>query len=150
MRTAITGLLALAATTAAIMTIDTTTTHAQALDPASLLEQASSEQAPPPVPAEPQPEAIDQPQEIALGTFTTSAYSLRGYMRSGAWTYYGAIAVDPDVIPLGSTVYIEDLGYFTAEDTGGAVWGSHIDIWLPSYWEAIGYGLQYRRAWLIS
>lgn len=56
----------------------------------------------------------------------------------------GTIAVDPNVIPLGSTVYIEDLGYFTAEDTGSGVQGYWIDVWMPSCDQAINFGRQTR------
>ncbi|HEC87039.1 MAG TPA: hypothetical protein ENI49_04135, partial [Thermoplasmatales archaeon] len=53
-----------------------------------------------------------------------------------------SIAVDPDVIPLGSIVYIKELdgkelsngerldGYFVAEDTGGGIEGKHIDLFV--------------------
>ncbi|MEH7209956.1 3D domain-containing protein [Priestia megaterium] len=43
------------------------------------------------------------------------------------------IAVDPNVIPLGSTVYIPALGgSFKAEDTGGAIDGNHIDVYMAN------------------
>lgn len=42
------------------------------------------------------------------------------------------IAADPDVIPLGSKVYVEGYGYATAEDTGGAIQGNRIDVFIPS------------------
>lgn len=51
------------------------------------------------------------------------------------------IAVDPSVIPLGSTVYIEGLGTFTAEDIGGAINGNHIDV-LVDYGEAEPLGVR--------
>ena len=41
---------------------------------------------------------------------------------------YGAIAVDPRVIPLGSQLYVEGYGYGFACDTGGAIKGNHIDL----------------------
>ena len=42
------------------------------------------------------------------------------------------IAVDPDVIPLGSKVYVPGYGYAVAGDTGGAINGHHIDVYLDS------------------
>lgn len=42
------------------------------------------------------------------------------------------IAVDPSVIPLGSTVEIEGYGRFIAIDTGGAIKGNRIDILVGS------------------
>lgn len=50
------------------------------------------------------------------------------------------IAVDPRVIPLHSIVYIEGLGYFVAEDTGSAIKGNKIDIFVSSKEEAIQLG----------
>lgn len=52
------------------------------------------------------------------------------------------IAVDPAVIPLGSKVYVEGFGYATAEDTGSAIKGNRIDIFIPSREEALEYGVK--------
>jgi N-acetylmuramoyl-L-alanine amidase len=52
------------------------------------------------------------------------------------------IAVDPAVIPLGSKVYVEGFGYATAEDTGSAIKGNRIDIFIPSRDEALEYGVK--------
>jgi N-acetylmuramoyl-L-alanine amidase len=52
------------------------------------------------------------------------------------------IAVDPDVIPLGSKVYVEGFGYATAEDTGSAINGNRIDIFIPKREEAMEYGVR--------
>lgn len=52
------------------------------------------------------------------------------------------IAVDPDVIPLGSKVYVEGYGYATADDTGGDIKGDRIDLFIPSEDEALDYGRQ--------
>ncbi|MFN8524109.1 MAG: 3D domain-containing protein [Chloroflexota bacterium] len=65
---------------------------------------------------------------------------------TGTRTHWGTVAVDPRFIPLGSQLLIE--GYdmvFTAEDTGGAVKGNHIDVWLPDGSAAKTYGTQYRK-----
>ncbi|MCM3597848.1 LysM peptidoglycan-binding domain-containing protein [Metabacillus idriensis] len=50
------------------------------------------------------------------------------------------IAVDPNVIPLGSKVYVEGYGYATAEDTGGAIKGNRIDVFIPTQDAAIAFG----------
>jgi N-acetylmuramoyl-L-alanine amidase len=52
------------------------------------------------------------------------------------------IAVDPDVIPLGSKVYIEGYGYARAEDTGGAIKGNRIDIYMQHKEDALNYGVR--------
>lgn len=50
------------------------------------------------------------------------------------------IAVDPSVIPLGTKVYVEGYGYATAEDTGGAIKGNKIDVFIPTQDGAISWG----------
>ncbi|MBM7693416.1 3D (Asp-Asp-Asp) domain-containing protein/LysM repeat protein [Peribacillus deserti] len=50
------------------------------------------------------------------------------------------IAVDPSVIPLGSKVYVEGYGYATAEDTGGAIKGNRIDVFIPNEQNALNWG----------
>ncbi|WP_084405676.1 peptidoglycan-binding protein [Alteribacter aurantiacus] len=50
------------------------------------------------------------------------------------------VAVDPSVIPLGSTVHVEGYGTFIAGDTGGAIRGNKIDIFMPNREEAIQFG----------
>ena len=42
------------------------------------------------------------------------------------------IAVDPDVIPLGSTVHVEGYGEAIAGDIGGGINGNEIDVFIPS------------------
>ncbi|WP_026567704.1 3D domain-containing protein [Bacillus sp. UNC41MFS5] len=50
------------------------------------------------------------------------------------------ISVDPKVIKLGTKVYVEGYGYAIAGDTGGAIKGKKIDIFVPSYKKAIQWG----------
>ena len=50
------------------------------------------------------------------------------------------IAVDPKLIPKGSLVYIEGWGYYIAEDTGSAIKGKRIDLFLNSHRMAIQLG----------
>jgi len=65
---------------------------------------------------------------------------------SGTKTRWGVVAVDPKVIPIGSTLLIEGYeGVFVAEDVGSGIRGEAVDIWLPDRAEAKRYGTQYRR-----
>ncbi|MFD1021134.1 ubiquitin-like domain-containing protein [Thalassobacillus hwangdonensis] len=50
------------------------------------------------------------------------------------------IAVDPNVIPLGTRVHVEGYGYAVAGDTGGAIKGNKIDLFYPSKSKALGFG----------
>jgi 3D (Asp-Asp-Asp) domain-containing protein len=50
------------------------------------------------------------------------------------------IAVDPRVIPLGTKVYVEGYGYAVAADTGGAIKGFKIDLFMPSKADAYRWG----------
>ncbi|MCG7344500.1 3D domain-containing protein [Sporosarcina sp. ACRSL] len=50
------------------------------------------------------------------------------------------IAVDPNVIPLGTKVYVEGYGYAIAGDTGSAIKGNKIDVFFPSKSEAYKWG----------
>lgn len=52
------------------------------------------------------------------------------------------ISVDPNVIPLGSKVYVEGYGNAIAGDTGGSIKGNKIDVFIPTKEEAIKFGRQ--------
>lgn len=64
-------------------------------------------------------------------TVTATAYCLTGRTATGMPAGPGVIAVDPGVIPLGSSVYVTGYGNAIAADTGGAIVGNKIDVWLP-------------------
>jgi 3D (Asp-Asp-Asp) domain-containing protein len=63
---------------------------------------------------------------------------------SGPWPEPGMVAVDPSVIPLGSTVWVQGLGTFVATDTGSMVRGAHLDVFNLSYQDALAWGVQER------
>lgn len=52
------------------------------------------------------------------------------------------IAVDPNVIPLGSRVWVEGYGEAIAGDTGGAIKGNKIDLFMPNQQDALNWGRQ--------
>ncbi|WP_374712177.1 3D domain-containing protein, partial [Symbiobacterium terraclitae] len=78
--------------------------------------------------------------EAGVGTMTRTGVSVRT----------GAVAVDPNVIPLGTLLYVEGYGYAVAVDTGGAIKGNRIDLFSwASVADALRFGLQPRRVWVL-
>lgn len=53
---------------------------------------------------------------------------------------YGTVAVDPDVIPLGSKLYIEGYGYAIANDVGTSIKGNKIDVYMEKYEQCLIWG----------
>lgn len=53
------------------------------------------------------------------------------------------IAVDPNTIPYGTELYIDGVGYRTAEDCGGLVKGKHIDIYFDCHSKVDAFGKKY-------
>ncbi|MBU9728077.1 3D domain-containing protein [Diplocloster modestus] len=81
--------------------------------------------------------------------FESTAYCETGDpTASGKWPREGVtVAVDPDVIPLGSAVMIWDesgewVGIYEAQDTGRLIRGRIIDLYIQDYAECIDYGRQ--------
>lgn len=84
-------------------------------------------------------------------TFTATAYTAHcegcsGVTRTGVDLRENpdadVIAVDPDVIPLGTRVKVKGHGEFLAADTGGAIKGEKIDIFMPNRENALAFGRQ--------
>lgn len=63
-----------------------------------------------------------------------------GYTALGIPARYGVVAVDPDIIPLGTRLYIPGYGEAIAADTGGAINGYMIDLCMEDYTQAIAFG----------
>ena len=61
----------------------------------------------------------------------------------------GVVAVDPEVIPLGSTVIIDGQAYLAA-DTGGAIKGNHVDIAVATHQEADALGVTTAEVWVVE
>ena len=98
-------------------------------------------------------------ERTSLGEFRVTAYCPCSDC-CGEWadgiTYTGAIAtenhtiaVDPSVIPLGSTVEINGIEY-TAEDIGGAIKGNKADIFFNSHEDALEWGVRYCETYILE
>ncbi len=77
------------------------------------------------------------------GAFSASAYCFSGRTATGQAVRRGLIAADPRVLKLGSKVYISAgpwSGTYTVSDTGGAIKGKRVDIWVPGCSEARRFG----------
>ncbi|MGM0365434.1 MAG: 3D domain-containing protein [Actinomycetota bacterium] len=68
------------------------------------------------------------------------AQGTNGITATGLDAEEGIVAVDPEIIPLGTEIEIKGLGRFAAEDTGGKIKGNRIDIFFDSKQEAKDFG----------
>ena len=82
------------------------------------------------------------PVPVAMRTLTVVAtgYALEGRSATGAPAGWGVVAVDPNVIPLGTRMTIPGYGEGIAADTGSAVRGATIDLWFPTRPRAAAWG----------
>lgn len=77
---------------------------------------------------------------------------------SGTTTQYGTIAVDPSVIPLGSRLYVVSdggdqswsYGPGLAEDTGGLIKGTKIDLFFMTGSEAEQFGIRPAKVYILA
>lgn len=101
--------------------------------------------------------------------FTATAYDLSyescgknpgdkyyGLTYSGTQARPGVVAVDPNVIPLGTKMYIEsldgwpDYGYAVAEDIGGAIKGNRIDLFMSDRQTALNFGMRNVKIYILE
>ncbi len=68
------------------------------------------------------------------------AYHLPGRTASGLQVRKGVVAVDPELIPLGTRLFVPGYGNAVAADVGVAIKGRIIDLWMPSTVEARKWG----------
>ena len=83
---------------------------------------------------------IEAPEPEAM-IFEATAYCYTGNRTAtGTWPSRGTIAVDPAIIPLGTRLYVEGYGEGIAEDTGGAIKGEILDLYMESEDECWDWG----------
>ena len=108
---------------------------------ASIGAQSIIEAPPPAAEPEPPPQPQPSPQAPVVEsgktlTVVATAYTMRGTTATGIPTGPGIVAVDPSVIPLGTRMTIPGYGEGVAADTGAAIKGLRIDVWVSSAAEA--------------
>ncbi len=91
------------------------------------------------------PESTSKPEVNSGGakniSVVSTAYCTGSITSTGTKPRWGVIAVDPRVIPYGTKVYIPQFDMvFRAEDTGGAIKGNKIDIYMNSKSQAVNWG----------
>lgn len=79
-----------------------------------------------------------------------------GITASGMRAARGVVAVDPRVIPLGTKLYIQsldsypDYGYAVAGDTGGAIKGNRVDLFMESRSQALSFGRRNVKVYILN
>ena len=68
------------------------------------------------------------------------AYSLPGNTALGIPVRRGVVAVDPQLIPLGTKLHVPGYGPGVAADVGTAIKGRIIDLWFPTMAKARKWG----------
>ena len=97
-------------------------------------------------------------RKVSLGTFEATAYTDNvksqgkwvGQTATGRKPQVGVIAVDPKIIPLGTKLYVEGYGECVAGDTGGAIKGRIIDVFLPDENSCMKWGRKKVKVWKIN
>ena len=117
---------AAAPTTSATTTAPADTSSAPSTPPPAPVDSVST--ATTPAPAAPPP----PPRPGGTMTVYATGYCLRGTTATGLPVGPGIVATDPNVIPLGTRMTIPGYGEGVAADTGGAIIGKRIDVWIAS------------------
>lgn len=96
------------------------------------------------------PDPSESPETGHYIEIIATAYSIKGKMKNGKQTHSGAISVDPNFIPMGTTGYIEGIGPVTAEDTGRLIKGNVVDIWMETEQQALDWGRRRVKLWITN
>ncbi|MCX7614522.1 MAG: 3D domain-containing protein [Clostridiales bacterium] len=92
---------------------------------------------------------------------TASAYTTENkkwnHTASGTTARFGAIAVDPNIIPMGTKMLITSLdgkswiyGVAVAEDTGGSIKGNKVDLFFDTRKECINFGVRKAKVYILD
>ncbi|MBQ4161053.1 MAG: G5 domain-containing protein [Clostridia bacterium] len=97
---------------------------------------------------------------LCTATAYDGSYETLGYYNPktalGRTPTVGTVAVDPKVIPLGKKLYIESVdgsyvyGECFAGDTGGAIKGNRVDLFMASRSEALAFGRRQVKVYILD
>ncbi len=88
--------------------------------------------------------------DVVATAYTPNDGGGNGITYSGMKARPGVVAVDPNVIPLYSRLYIEGYGEAIAGDTGGAIKGNRIDVCFNSYDTVRNYGIRNVKVYILK
>lgn len=97
------------------------------------------------------------PELVSLGTFTVYSYCScpsccgqwsGGPTASGTMPEEGrTIAADWGVLPAGTEIYLDGIGWRTVEDTGSGITGDKLDLYMGSHEAALKFGVREIEVW---
>ena len=87
---------------------------------------------------------------VEATAYSSAEPGLSAYTALGTLCRRGVIATDPNVIPLGTRVFIPGYGYAVAEDTGGAIVGHKIDVAFDSVAECYEFGRKFIEIYILD
>lgn len=83
-------------------------------------------------------------------TGKTPEHPAYGLTASGQQVRKGIVAADTNVLPFGTKLYIDGLGIFEVQDTGSDIKGQRIDIYYDDLNDAIKFGRQQRKVYILE
>lgn len=109
---------------------------------------------------EEEPAAEDEEELVYAGNYKLTFYcpcelccgpNARGITASGTVATEGrTVSADVTKLPLGTRIYIEDMGEYVVEDTGSAIQGNILDVYLNSHEECLQRGFIYKDVYIIT
>ncbi|MGE5423640.1 MAG: 3D domain-containing protein [Ignavibacteriales bacterium] len=95
-------------------------------------------------------------KELSLVATAYCPCDICNYPYGGQPTYIGLplgpgiAAVDSNIIPMGTKLYVEGYGYAIAADQGSAIKGNRIDLCFADHQKALNYGIQNVKVYILA
>lgn len=88
--------------------------------------------------------------QLEATAYTRYDAGCTNYTCRGNYLQRGMVAVDPDVIPLDTCLYIPGYGFAIADDIGRAIKGYRIDLAMDTRAEAFAFGRRWITAYIVD